>query len=133
MGTNIRAEISAKSPYWLPKHRYYELKHFCMQYSEWKRLYISADGWEDNVQHAFDPTGETAVRRAYYGERLKMVEEAVQEATQDICGLDRTLLKAVTEGLSYEVLRARDGVPCCRDTWYILYRRFFWLLDRARK
>ena len=133
MGTKIRAEISAKSPYWLPKHRYYELKHFCMQYPEWKRFYISADGWADNVQHAFDPTGETAVCRAYYGERLTMVEETVQEATQDICGLDRALLKAVTEGLSYETLRVRGGVPCCRDTWYILYRRFFWLLDRARK
>lgn len=26
MSTQIRPEISPKNPYWIPKHRYYELK-----------------------------------------------------------------------------------------------------------
>ena len=33
MGTTLRAELSEKNPYWIEKHRYYELKHFCLQYS----------------------------------------------------------------------------------------------------
>lgn len=37
MGTNIRPELSNKSPYWIERHRYYELKHFCLQYPIWKR------------------------------------------------------------------------------------------------
>ncbi len=28
MGTTLRAELSEKNPYWIEKHRYYELKHF---------------------------------------------------------------------------------------------------------
>ena len=32
-----RPELSKKSPYWIDKHRYYELKHFCLQYPLWKK------------------------------------------------------------------------------------------------
>ena len=35
MSTQIRPETSQKNPYWIPKHRYYELKHFVMQYPAW--------------------------------------------------------------------------------------------------
>lgn len=27
MGTTLRAELSEKNPYWIEKHRYYELQH----------------------------------------------------------------------------------------------------------
>lgn len=33
----MKAEISHKSPYWIPKHRYYELRSFCMQYPDWQK------------------------------------------------------------------------------------------------
>lgn len=36
MGTVIRSEISKKNPYYINKHRYYELKHYCLQYYIWK-------------------------------------------------------------------------------------------------
>lgn len=36
MGTVIRAEISKKGKWWISKHRYYELKHYCLQYKEMK-------------------------------------------------------------------------------------------------
>ena len=39
MGTNIRPEISERNPYWISKHRYYELKHFCLQYNGWASAY----------------------------------------------------------------------------------------------
>lgn len=34
MSTTIRPEVSEKNQYWIEKHRYYELKHFCLQYKE---------------------------------------------------------------------------------------------------
>lgn len=40
MGNIIRAEVSENNPYWIEKHRYYELKHFCLQYPTWKRNYV---------------------------------------------------------------------------------------------
>lgn len=44
MGTTIRPELSEKNPYWLEKHRYYELKHFCLQYPIWRKAYSSLSG-----------------------------------------------------------------------------------------
>lgn len=44
MGNIIRAEVSENNPYWIEKHRYYELKHFCLQYPTWKRNYVSLEG-----------------------------------------------------------------------------------------
>ena len=41
MGTKIRPELSKKNKYWIPRHRYYELKHFCLQYPEWKEQYTN--------------------------------------------------------------------------------------------
>lgn len=32
MRNDMRPELSQKNPYWIGKHRYYELKHFCLQY-----------------------------------------------------------------------------------------------------
>lgn len=40
MGTVIRPEISVKNRYWLPKHRYYELYHFCLQYHSCPKVKI---------------------------------------------------------------------------------------------
>lgn len=39
-----KPELSQKNPYWIEKHRYYELKHFCLQYPIWKKAYNSLDG-----------------------------------------------------------------------------------------
>ena len=39
MATVIRAELSKNNKYWISKHRYYELKHFCLQYPEWQKEY----------------------------------------------------------------------------------------------
>lgn len=43
MSTVIRAELSHKSKYHIDKHRYYELKHFCLQYPNWKKSYAEVD------------------------------------------------------------------------------------------
>ena len=40
-----RAQLSTKNPCSIPKHRYYELKHFCLQYPDWKKALVLLDGW----------------------------------------------------------------------------------------
>ena len=47
MGTTIRPELSEKNPYWIEKHRYYELKHFCLQYPIWRKAYSVLDGYSN--------------------------------------------------------------------------------------
>ena len=136
MATNIRPEVSVKNRYWIDKHRYYELKHFCMQYHIWKRTYAALSEYRPASTFELvmsstisDPTAKQAVRKAYYTERIAMVEEAAYEADEI---LGEYILRGVTEGLSYTYLKSKLGIPCSRDTYYDRYRKFFWLLDNAR-
>ena len=108
MATTIRPELSEKNPYWIEKHRYYELKHFCLQYPIWRKAYASLNGFNS-----------------------KPIDWAMFIVTSTLG--DPYILKAVTEGWSYDILKVRLGIPCCKDTYYELYRRFFWLLNRERK
>lgn len=135
MGTSIRPEISKKNRYWISRHRYYELRHFCLQYPEWKRSYESLTGLPGRSPgfsertvggDVSDPTEFCAEARIHYANLMKMVEDAALEAAGD---LGKWMLKSVTEGISYE----HTNPPCCKEVWFTAYRRFFWLLDRARK
>lgn len=139
MGTDIRPEISTKSKFWIGKHRYYELKHFCLQYPEWRKIYISLDGMPGSVSAekrissegtTSDPTAQLAERRLYFAERMEMVERAARESAENY---DYLILRAVTNDLSYEKLRALETIPFCKDTWYVMYRKFFWILDKSRQ
>lgn len=40
--------------------------------------------------------------------------------------------KCGTTGMSYDTLRVQTSIPCSRDVYYECYRKFFWLLDKAR-
>jgi hypothetical protein len=138
MGTTIRPELSEKNKYWIEKHRYYELKHFCLQYPIWKKAYLALDGLskrpidlvifsKTNVHS--DPTAKCVEAREFYFDRMRMVEQAAITTDAE---LHNYILKGVTEGVSYDYLKARLEIPCCRDIYYELYRRFFWLLNKAR-
>ena len=135
MATTIRPELSGKNKYWLEKHRYYELKHFCLQYPTWKKARENIDSFnrpqEDmtifsNTNSHSDPTARCAVARAFYSERMEMIEQTAIAADAD---LYVGILRAVTKGESFEYLKARLEIPCGRDMYYDRYRRFFWLLS----
>lgn len=139
MGTTIRPELSEKNPYWIERHRYYELKHFCLQYPIWRKVSTTLDGLS-KVPYDFvgyissntvsDPTAKCGITKSYYSERMNMIESVAEQTDQQ---LGYYVLMAVTEGWSYDILKARLGIPCCRDTYYELYIRFFWLLDKERR
>lgn len=138
MATVIRPEISEKNKYWIDKHRHYELKHFCLQYPEWKRAYAAFDDVSmplsmiERVSTSNlpgDPTAKRAMMKAYYSERMRLIEKVAIET--DKC-LSEYILKAVTEGLSYTYLKSRLNIPCGKDMYYDRYRRFFWLLSESR-
>lgn len=139
MGTTIRPELSEKNPYWIEKHRYYELKHFCLQYPIWKKAYAALEGMSTRpadlamfvaTSTLSDPTARCAMAKVFYSERMDMVKRAAEETDSMLASY---ILKAVIEGWSYDILKARLEIPCCKDTYYELYRRFFWLLNKERK
>lgn len=139
MATLLRPELSAKNKYWIERHRYYELKHFCLQYLTWKKTYSAIDelsmssSLTDRLPSSNIPgdlTAKYAIRKAYYSEKIGMIEKAAMAADED---LYIYILKAVTEGLSYTYLKTRLEIPCSKDTYYDRYRKFFWLLSESRK
>ena len=77
-----------------------------------------------------DLTAKYAIKKAYYGERIKLIEKAAMEADEFLYPY---LLKAVTEGLSYTYLKTTMEIPCGRDMYYDRYRKFFWLLSEMRE
>jgi hypothetical protein len=133
MATLIKPELSPKNKYWISKHRHYELKHFCLQYPEWKQLYKDIDGYSDASSEADDAytdrTSSCGILRAKYIDRIRLIE--ITARNTDIYFADY-ILKAVTEGRSYTYLKTRLNMPCGRDMYYTMYRRFFWLLSETR-
>lgn len=139
MATVVRAEISENNKYWISKHRHYELKHFCLQYPEWKKEYLTlgvpsaSSAMLEVISSNSTPsdlTARYAIRRVYYAERIDLIEKIAKEADNY---LYEYILRAVTEGLSFTYLKSRLKIPCSRDMYYDRYRRFFWLLSEARK
>ena len=139
MATEIRPELSEKNPYWIGKHRYYELKHFCLQYPIWKKAYNALLGLSSRPndldifvksgQVHSDPTARCAESRVSFAKRMELVEQAAIGTDGDLYPY---ILRGVTEGLSYNALKMQYAIPCCREVYYNLYRRFFWLLSKER-
>ena len=126
MGTTIRAELSKKNPYWLEKHRYYELKHFCQQYPICRQADLAMCSNKYNMSN---PTERIAIIRSFYSERMGMIEKTAKETD---LSLAEYIVIGVTEGMSYDLLRVNYNIPCCKDIYYECYRRFFWLLNKVR-
>lgn len=134
----LRPELSKKNQYWIGRHRYYELKHFCLQYPIWKQLRAILDGpgpypsfynTPVKISDISDPTLRAAEIRLYYSERMTMVEEAAKQADAFLSGY---IIYGVTMGVSYDIMNAKFHLPCTKDTYYVLYRKFFWILDKLR-
>ena len=136
MATIIRPEVSTRNKYWIDKHRHYELKHFCLQYPKWKKEYYTILGIASSMVEKIpsgnipsDLTAKYAIKKAYYSERIKLIEKAAMDTDKDLYSY---ILKGVTEGLSYTTLKTKMNIPCGRDMYYDRYRKFFWLLNEAR-
>lgn len=138
MGTTIRPEVSVKNKYWIDKHRHYELKHFCLQYPRWKKLYIYLDNKTTISPKLYevkgnggkvDMTARIAIDKAYYLEKIDLIEETAMETDSSLYPY---ILKGITEGLSYTYLKTKMSMPCGKDMYYDRYRKFFWLLSNKR-
>ena len=136
MGTSIRPELAKSNKYWIERHRYYELKHFCLQYPTWSKVINSIDGFSKRPDlwvfssEIGDPTARATIARDFYYDKMKMVQECAQKADPVI---GEFIFKAVISGMSYDVMKSRIDIPSCKDVYYDLYRKFFWILNYTRK
>lgn len=130
-------ELSTRNPYYIPKHRYLELKHYCLQYSSWRRelasIYPGAKSivQSEKVQTSgmSDQTAAIAIRRTRLEKKIQLVEQAALKTDGDLYDY---ILLSVTSGASFEYLQTVKEIPCCRNTFYDRYRKFFWVLDKLK-
>lgn len=99
--------------YRLSRHRFKELKHFCLQYPEWKRRLSELDA-------VFYPTDKTAVERAYLQYNIWLIEKTAEETSMVY---KDSILRSVTEDISNRIL----GYPI-----EYLRVKFFWLLSEKK-
>lgn len=133
----MKAELSKRSKWHIPKERYYELLHFCRQYPMWddaaKHLdslsRTPTDIWAKGLDTP-DPTGKCVLARDYYLSKMKMVNKAAVSAAGPWY---EVLKEGVIFGRCYEVLKARrPSMTITRDEYYDMYRQFFYLLSEMR-
>ena len=133
--SDTRPELSRKNKWWIPKHRYYELKHYCLQYKDWKdKVKSYGNNRSSEIVRTYktewlDPVCNEAAFREYYLSQINMVESAAYEADMSI---GQYILKAVTEDLSFTVLHMVYNIPCGKDMYYDRYRKFFYILDAKK-
>ena len=132
MTTIIRPEISKANEYYISRHRYYELKHFCLQYPEFKKAYNDLcekipGGIIQINNDDVKPVDKSAEVRQRYLDQMQLIETCSNLADPVI---GPYIFKGVTEGLPYTYFRMRDNIPCGKDMYYDIYRKFFWILDK---
>lgn len=132
--SNVRP-ISEKK-YDISKHRFLELYHFCMQYSEWKDELKYKKDTVRSIEVTDMPTGHgngdatanLAVRRAELQRKCELIEQTAIEADPDIY---QYIIKGVTtEYATYRYLREIAGMPCGKNMYYDRRRKFFFLLSK---
>lgn len=130
--------LSKRNPNWIEHHRYLELKNFCLQYPKWCDAVRALDSLSRRpgdidifrCKNGQSPVERCAEAREFYLKRIEMVQKAAETAADDLAIY---ILSGVTTGDSYETVNARMGVPCCRETYYECYRRFFYILNDLRE
>lgn len=131
----MRTELSKKSKRHMERNRYLELKYFCFQYPIWKKAHAGLLGLSSKpdilvkMTDVADPVAKCVEAREFYSKRIALIEECCKLAAPTFWEL---LLKGVTEGLSYDILAARNTLPVSRAEYYISYRSFFWIMNTKR-
>ena len=133
MGTSIRTSISTSNQYYISKHEYLMARHFALQYKDWKKEKHEIEsriGYGFNIKegksnYISKPIESSIEMSEKYSVRINLIEQSAKIAGGDIW---EYILIGVTSECSYEYLRLVKNIPCCKDTYYKMYRKFFYIL-----
>lgn len=109
--------------------------HYCRQYPEWveqlEALTDTARAIRYDVDHVqtsndSDPTSDLAMRRAEISRKKEMIDKLAVE----IGGImAKWLIRGVCYGDPFYQLK-HDGIPCGKDLYYLLRRKFYYEMSR---
>lgn len=140
--SEIRPELSKNSKYYVPKHRYYELMHACLQYPEWKRssaklekelLFpsrsyatltgVKAKNYEDVLASKTAELADLTIKIDTINKCISSLDSAIQDY----------IFRAVTIGKTFNYFKTKENIPYGKNLYYKWYRYFFWILDKEWK
>lgn len=126
-------DLKLSREYSISRHRYRELKEFCLQYeekkSELQQIYTSsAVAPEVAVMggQSGNSTESKALRALKLKAEIELIEKCIEGAVGADIGLADALKKNITLGAGFDSL---GRVPCSAKTFYSKRRKFFFLLN----
>lgn len=127
-----------KNKYKMPKHTFYTVYHYVLNYKSWKDeadALLGVKGMEyDGMPHGTstgNPTESLAIKYGYLIDKCNVIEETAKECAGE---LYKWLLMDVTnEGITYLTLQMRHDIPISRDKYYEMRRRFYYLMAKKNK
>jgi hypothetical protein len=131
----MRAELSKKSKYYVPKNLFRECLYFCRQYPEWVRelseyeTLKGIDYGKDKIQagETGDSTAVIAMRRYTLERKVNLVEMSLRESAPAF--VIPWLKIGVTTEMSVWQLEAK-GMSINRKTYFKYRRVFFFNLSQ---
>lgn len=88
---------------------------------------IAYDGVKVKSSGNGDTLERVAIRLTELSEKIEMLEAVARETDKD---LSEYILRGVTdEQVTYNYLSMVLHIPCSRNTYYSLRRKFYWLLS----
>ncbi len=129
-------DLKLSKEYSISRHRYRELKEFCLQYeekkSELQQIYTSSSvSPEVAVMGGIPgkPTEQKAMRASQLNGEIELIDNCIREACGDDVGLIEQLKRNITLGVGYDGL---GYVPCGVRQFYKCRRKFFFILDKEK-
>ena len=131
---NIRP-THKKSEWNITKHEFYTAYHYALQYDDWKNMIEAESNLSAIVQSGMphgsgtsDPTYTKALKISEYRDKMRLIEETVREAGEEIY---IWLLCAVTnENCTFNYLSTKMNIPCGQTYYYDKRRKFYYLLSK---
>ena len=123
--------------YSISNERYRELYYFCLQYDERKQKLETLRGLQRSPQDGqphgssvSDPTAKNGAIAATLSRDNEIIEQAAIESGGG--DLYQWLFKAVTHNYTYDNMRVYYNMPCCKNEFTKIRRKFFYLLDQKK-
>ncbi len=123
--------------YGISRHRYEELKAFCLQYEEKKaKINRGINGGKNDGMpkgnYKGNPLEGTAIQNVMYQKDCEMIEQAAVAASPEIY---RYIIKSVINGLPYcfvEYDEEEGKIPVGKTDFYAYRRLFYFYLDKLK-
>lgn len=129
-------DLKLSGEYSISRHRYRELKEFCLQYEEKKadlqQLYTQSSVPPEVAVmggQSGKPTEQKAMRALKLKNEIELIDSCIEKACGNDIGVIKALRKSVLLGYKYYELGI---VPCGRNQFYLYRRKFFFLLDKNK-